>query len=255
MAQDASARRRAWLAATRRRNEVINLSKHRAAHRLYVDQNRFLFVIAQALASAEPGRFRVKNRFVTWHGLDRVSLARAAADAGLGQLGSDDPLIDWVLSKVAHAKVMGADTAGHLLALTAEERDLLSIRTMEAIDEPKARREARRREEKRIRERQRKRQSRGRKPRSEYEAGSLSKAQPWVEMGISRRTYYRRQSGFGTSVSATSYEDGTSVSVAQVCPPTHIINGWTDTLVPTAFGGIRVEQAALQPVVRHDDRR
>lgn len=220
-------KRRAWLVATRRRNEIINLAKHRASQIERVDESRFLFVLAQTLASAPPGKFRIHRDFVTWHGLDRVTLARCARDAGFGQLGTDDPLLQRVLSKVEPAAAMGGEAAGRLLDLTAEERDLLDIRTIEAIDEQRQDREARRREERRLKDRERKRRAREglHKPR----AHSLARVKPWETLGISKATFYRRLS-VETNLSAGSCDE-TDLSARRICPHTYIINGYADRLV------------------------
>ena len=130
----AIARRKAWTAATRRRNEIINIAKHRSAQGVSLDQGAFIFGIAQTLASARKGKYRIKSRFVTYHGLDSASLARSVYEAGFGRLGCDDDLIERTIARVEPGPAMSSDTAGRLLKLTAEERDLLSIRTIEAID-------------------------------------------------------------------------------------------------------------------------
>lgn len=222
-------RRRAWIGATRRRNELINLAKHRNANGGRVDHPVFIFVMAQALASALPGKYRVKNRIVTWHGLDRVSLAKTVFEAGLGKLGCDDDLIERALSRVNSGPAIGSDTAGRLLNLTAEERDLLSIRTMEAMDESRADREARRSEERRLRDAERKRRARAGqcKPRAEWLAACLTASKPWESMGVSRRTYQRRIRAV-TGLSAETYNAVAGLSVSQVCPRTHDNNGCAD---------------------------
>ncbi|WP_131860289.1 hypothetical protein [Bosea sp. BK604] len=219
------------MAATRRRNEVINLARHRVSSGRPVDHGKFIFVLAQTLASAPAGKYRIRNNFVTWHGLDRVSLARAAYEAGFGQLGGDDPLFERALTKVSTAVAMGSDAAGRLLDVTAEERDLLGIRTIDATDEDRHERESRRREERKVRDRERKRRARAgtMTPRAEYLAKSLSATKPWLALGISRRTYERRNKSVA-GVSATTSGDVASVSAPQVCPPTYIINTSTDRL-------------------------
>lgn len=222
-------RRRAWIGATRRRNELINLAKHRNANGGRIDHPMFIFVMAQALASAPPGKYRVKNRIVTWHGLDRLSLAKTVLEAGIGQLGCDDDLIERALSRVNSGPAIGSDTAGRLLNLTAEERDLLSVRTMEAIDESRTDREARRSEERRLRDAERKRRARaGRcKPRVEWLAACLTASKPWEAMGVTRRTYERRVRAVA-GLSAETYSGVAGLSVSQVCPQTHDNNGCAD---------------------------
>lgn len=255
----ASLRRRAWLAATRRRNEMIRLGKHRAAYGGKVDESRFLFVLAQTLASAEPGRYRVKLRVVTWHGLNRITLAVAAARAGIGPLGGNDPLLDRAMDGIEASKAMGSDVAGQLLDLTAEERDLLSIRTIEAVDEPRAERECRRIEERRARDAARKREARaGRVSRAEYLATSLTATKPWEAMGLTRATYYRKRSTIETGMSAATYEQGEKAiavaasretgmsAVRQVCPRTHVRSTYRDGAdipVSSAAAALRLQRS------------
>jgi hypothetical protein len=87
-----------------------------------------------------------------------------------------------------------ADRLATLLALTEVERARLRITTIGAIDLTKAERKARR--SKRDRERHReKRRAQGAKPRTEYEAYSISRRKPWEVIGISRATWYRKHSG------------------------------------------------------------
>jgi hypothetical protein len=71
---------------------------------------------------------------------------------------------------------------------------MLGVTTIGAIDENKAARAKRRRQL----DRQRKenaRRARGVKPRKVYEGQSVEQAQPWVDEGVSRRTWYRRNRG------------------------------------------------------------
>jgi hypothetical protein len=84
-----------------------------------------------------------------------------------------------------------ADTAGKRIGLTAERRTRLKIRTIAAIDQTAAEREATRQARKRQAKRKQRR-GQGAMPRAEYEQQSLSRAKPWEAEGISRRTWYRR---------------------------------------------------------------
>ena len=88
-----------------------------------------------------------------------------------------------------------ADTLAHRVRLTETERRRLGIRTIGAIDMTKDERKKARR----LRQRQRdlaRRRTQGVRPRAEYEANSISRCKPWLALGISRRTWYRRR---GTS--------------------------------------------------------
>jgi hypothetical protein len=84
------------------------------------------------------------------------------------------------------------DIVGKILRLSYADRLRLKIRTIGSFDADKALREklakARRRERDRLRAAE-KRKANGATPR----ANSLSQTKPWQEMGISRRTYERRQ--------------------------------------------------------------
>lgn len=95
------------------------------------------------------------------------------------------------------AKVMakpirwGADKLARRLNLFEQERQKLAITTIGAVDLDKAARLARRKEKARLRQEQQRRAN-GAQDRAEYEAGSIARQKPWVALGISRRTWYRR---------------------------------------------------------------
>lgn len=85
-----------------------------------------------------------------------------------------------------------ADALAWRLRLTKEDRRMLGVTTIGAIDENKAARSKRRR----ALDRQRKenaRRAEGVKPRNVYEGQSITKAQPWKAEGISRAQWYRRR--------------------------------------------------------------
>lgn len=93
---------------------------------------------------------------------------------------------------IASARPWTADQLAWRYRVTKEERTMLGLTTIGAIDQGKAARTKRRKE----RSRQRKaaiRRAQGAKPRAEYEAASLSNTKPWLALGISRRTWYRRR--------------------------------------------------------------
>jgi hypothetical protein len=89
-------------------------------------------------------------------------------------------------------KLIADDVLGKALRLSYADRDRLKIRAIGCFDADKALRKklakARRRERDRLRAAE-KRKANGATPR----ANSLSQTKPWEEMGISRRTYERRQ--------------------------------------------------------------
>jgi hypothetical protein len=81
-----------------------------------------------------------------------------------------------------------ARTLGKRLNLTYAERARLLLRTIGPCDMTEKvmalmRKQKKRRQDKLRRQKQ---------PRTEYLAASLSQTQPWLELGVSRRTYYRR---------------------------------------------------------------
>jgi hypothetical protein len=97
-----------------------------------------------------------------------------------------------------------ADKLAARLGLQDEERARLRIRTIGATDMPTAERAKRRK--RRAREvKAAARRAAGAKSRTEYEAASIARTQPWIIIGISRRTWYRRRP-------QTAAPDGTSPS-------------------------------------------
>jgi hypothetical protein len=104
--------------------------------------------------------------------------------------------VDIIIAKVLAWPIRWrADTLAKRLRLTEAERRRLHICTIGAIDMTKAERK----EARKLRQRQRdrvRRRARGAKPRRDYEASSISRAKPWLALGISRRTWYRQR---GTS--------------------------------------------------------
>jgi hypothetical protein len=99
---------------------------------------------------------------------------------------------EMVGAALANPQHWKADNLAWRLRLTAEERRMLGVTTIGAIDENKAARTKRR---KRLdRERKAKaRRAKGAKPRKDYEAHSIAQAMPWIDEGISRATWYRRK--------------------------------------------------------------
>lgn len=93
---------------------------------------------------------------------------------------------------IASARAWTADQLAWRYRLTMEERTMLGITTIGAVDQGKAARAKLRKE----RDRQRKanaRRAAGAKPRREYEAGALAQLRPWEAAGMSRRTWYRKR--------------------------------------------------------------
>jgi hypothetical protein len=88
------------------------------------------------------------------------------------------------------------DAIGKRLRLTDADRTRLKITTIGSHDFTRTAREARRHTKKRERDRKRiaaQRAALGRQSRADFlAANSLSREQPWLALGISRRTFYRR---------------------------------------------------------------
>jgi hypothetical protein len=99
---------------------------------------------------------------------------------------------DLVGQALANPQRWTADQLAWRLRLTREQRTMLGITTIGAIDESKAARAKRRRERDRFRK-QAQRRAKGCKSRKEYEKQSISDCRPWEGEGISRRTWYRRR--------------------------------------------------------------
>jgi hypothetical protein len=98
-------------------------------------------------------------------------------------------------------KCWSADNLARFLGLTYVQREKLGIKTIGSIDVKKrARKVLRQRKDRMYRER--KRRAAGMRPQSE----SLSATQPWKAMGMSRRSWYRRNKPRnGTTLSAAIF--------------------------------------------------
>jgi len=98
----------------------------------------------------------------------------------------DDELDAFVRRVLAKSYKWGADPLGAEIGLLDAVRTLLDIRTIGAIDVPKAEREKRRAQRKAETKRA-KRRAAGMKPQAE----SLSSTKPWLAEGMSRAKWYR----------------------------------------------------------------
>lgn len=108
--------------------------------------------------------------------LGPAEIERVASDATLTTWTSDDRL-------------------GAHLRLTHADRSRLRITTIGSHDVDRKSRKKLQRAKKRQCDRIRaemRRRAKGAKPRADYEAQSLSRTRPWEQIGISKRTYYRR---------------------------------------------------------------
>ena len=99
-------------------------------------------------------------------------------------------------------KHMKADDLAKWLGVTYVERQKLRLTRIGAKDVGKRSRKVLRKLRD-LRAKERKRRSCGAIPRAEYEANSLSRTQPWVIEGISRRTWERRRNIMRTAVVAS----------------------------------------------------
>ncbi len=109
-----------------------------------------------------------------------------------------DPVMLDLLDKSAlgRKKMPKADAVAKMLYVRMKERTLLGLKTIGACDVSRADRQISAKERKRERDRNRQEQKRrqlGRVDRKSYEATSLTKLQPWLEEGVSRRTWERRR--------------------------------------------------------------
>lgn len=96
-----------------------------------------------------------------------------------------------IAAGIANQRNWKADALAWRLGLTYQERSMLGITTIGAIDMSRAQREKRRKEKDRARQAA-KRRAAGVVPRERYERASVEKSKPWLAEGISRRTWYRR---------------------------------------------------------------
>lgn len=102
-----------------------------------------------------------------------------------------DEEISRVLADVtAEPEVWTADELAGRLRLTKQERTMLAITTIGAVDQTRAERREARREKDRLRK-ERIRREKGSKPRAEFVAKSRESERPWVSEGVSRATWYR----------------------------------------------------------------
>lgn len=92
---------------------------------------------------------------------------------------------------IAQARAWTADELAWRYRVTRDERDRLGLTTIGAIDFGKAARTKRRNQRNRKAKTEARRKA-GLKRRADYEAQSIERAKPWIEEGISRRTWFRR---------------------------------------------------------------
>lgn len=210
----AARRRASWRYA-----ELLRLAGFRRRFDVEMDEAVWAVAFSATLSAATRGFYalsKTDRRF--WPGLDLKELGEAMRKAGFGRLdlfGADGNRLATAMHKVEAAQRFSrerearGDKIGRVLGLTAEERAFCTIRTMTAIDETPEERAMRAAEGKRRADQQRQRARRAGKhqPRAEWEAGSLAKARPWEAEGISRATWFRRQSKVPLERTATRATD------------------------------------------------
>jgi hypothetical protein len=124
-----------------------------------------------------------------------------------------------------------ADQLGKEMGLTEVDREYLGIRTIGSIDMT-----CKERRQLRDRRRQRKRRkAKGARMRTEYEAGSINRTEPWLALGISRRTWYRqKQNGTGMShIMPTASRAGMEHTLPNYVRPTI---SWPEIWITLPFG-------------------
>jgi hypothetical protein len=171
-----------------RRREIERLARHVGAADTE-DLDQYLIIWARHNRQSNDPIWAIRNAALR---MGRPNLTDAEASA-INQ------------EAAAFYKAMTADDVARELGVTWALRQTLSLKTIGAVNMLKeARKEIRRVRDKVAKEK--KRRAAGVQPRAKYEAYSLSATQPWRELGMSRRTWYRRnkqRTGGGTTSSAT----------------------------------------------------
>jgi hypothetical protein len=197
----------------RRRAEMVRLAEHRRTYNVALfNPDGWALAMADVLAF---GRDE----------LDYPSFLRLASSLNVA---IDEKIVMVAIHKVARLveikgvayRPLAGPTVAKLLDVTTEERLLLDIRTIAAVDETPEQSKDRLTEDRRTRDRERKRRARaadGAVQRPQYEATTITKAQPWAALGMSRRTWYRKGKP-SPEVKPLSTREG--VAVAQVRPLT-----------------------------------
>jgi hypothetical protein len=141
-------------------------------------------------------RNRVRGGVALWGPVDRMKqeIARWAPWMGGNRVGA---LIDEINQMPMWQRKPRARMLGDRLNVTYGQRQKLALRTIAPCDVSDAAMELIRKRKRRKRDKER----RQLQSRANYLADhTKSKEQPWVGLGISRRTYYRRLKAGGTSL-------------------------------------------------------
>jgi hypothetical protein len=192
---------------------------------------------------------RSKKGWAKYNAARLGDLGKMARSIAAGRLADNGRLR--VLKKLsaryaAQGRLLRPEEIKTLLKLTQEERDREKLYTIEPIDCTKAElaTESRRRRAERMKLRRRKA---GKRTRAEYRA-AIASDQPWIELGISRETYYKRKrkSGLG---SCPPHETRFVPIADSVCREEYLHSRYTPSL--TSLKSVPI-QHGIQGEVRSD---
>jgi len=123
---------------------------------------------------------------------------------------TDDQIIPRAArTAVERPRLLSADGVAKAFHLSYEERQRIGVRTIGAFDVSREERAQIQRDDYNQRRREqyaRERDKRGGMTREEYRAQSKSQQEPWKAEGISRRTWYRRQSAVAQVIGSIKKE-------------------------------------------------
>lgn len=103
-----------------------------------------------------------------------------------------------ILDGIDNARAWTADQLAWRYRVTKEERTMLGLTTIGAIDFGRAARAKRRKERDRLRK-AKQRRNEGKPTRKQYEEQSISRTKPWLDEGVSRASWYRRRTETGAA--------------------------------------------------------
>jgi hypothetical protein len=175
----------------RRRSELARLVTHRQRYGVAIyDRQAWALVMADLLLWSRHGAdYESFTDFANMLGIEFDERTSMAAIYQINAISK---------RKGAAYRPFNGTAVATMLGVTLEEKLLLKIRTINAIDETRAECEARRKEEKREYwrhwkriDRAKKRAEKGLPPVSEKPV-SISQAKPWEALAMSRATWYRK---------------------------------------------------------------
>jgi hypothetical protein len=184
-----------------RLGEIIRLYRWRTKYGIEIDRNAWLFVICHTLAPLKEREGGLDlfhfNEFLRRHRMP---------------FRDDDATVKTIHNVCNYRKAhptfrnLSRATVTKMLDVTADERWRNRITTMDAVDETPEERKSLRLQTDRERK-ERERRAKKMQTRAEYEATSLSSTQPWLELGIGRRTWERRRAKAADSVPMQTMSD------------------------------------------------